>query len=60
LYRKGYRGLAHESVLVLVKASEKDRITEENPSRGIEWVIANRERYNIRSLNISLAGDEVE
>ena len=53
-----YRGLAHESKLVLVKASERGRITEENIAGGIQWVIANRERYNIRVLNISLGGDE--
>lgn len=53
-----YRGLAHESKLVLVKVSERGRITEENIARGIKWVIANRERYNIRVLNISLGGDE--
>jgi len=53
-----YRGLAHECGLVLVKVSERGRITEENIVRGIRWVIANRERYNIRILNISLGGDE--
>lgn len=53
-----YRGLAHECELVLVKASERGRITENNIARGIQWVIANRERYNIRVLNISLGGDE--
>jgi serine protease AprX len=53
-----YRGLAHECELVLVKASERGRITEENIARGIHWVIANRARYNIRVLNISLGGDE--
>jgi serine protease AprX len=53
-----YRGLAHEAELVLVKVSEGGRITEENIAAGIRWVIANRERYNIRVLNISLGGDE--
>ena len=53
-----YRGLACESQLVLVKVSERGRITEENIARGINWVIKNRERYNIRVLNISLGGDE--
>jgi serine protease AprX len=53
-----YRGLAHESELVLVKVSERGRITEENIARGIRWVIANRDRYNIRVLNISLGGDQ--
>src|SRR6476620_3302559 len=53
-----YRGLAHEADLVLVKASERGRITEDNIAKGIQWVIANRERYNIRVLSISLGGDE--
>jgi serine protease AprX len=53
-----YRGLASECELVLVKASERGRIAEENIARGIQWVIANRERYDIRVLNISLGGDE--
>jgi serine protease AprX len=53
-----YKGLAYESHLVLVKVSEKGRITEDNIARGIKWVMANRERFNIRVLNISLGGDE--
>lgn len=53
-----YRGLANESQLVLVKVSRHGRITEEHIERGIKWVIANRERFNIRVLNISLGGDE--
>src|ERR1041385_3667954 len=53
-----YRGLACESQLVLVKVSENGRISEENIARGIRWVIKNRERYNIRVLNLSLGGDE--
>ena len=53
-----YRGLAYESELVLLKVSERGRITEENIARGINWVIRNRERYQIRVLNISLGGDE--
>ena len=53
-----YRGLAHESELVLVKVSQDGRITEESIAAGIHWVISNRERYDIRVLNISLGGDE--
>ena len=53
-----YRGLAWEAQVVLIKASHQGRITEENIARGIEWVIENRDRYNIRVLNISLGGDE--
>jgi serine protease AprX len=53
-----YKGLACESDVVLVKAGENGRISEDNIARGIEWVIENRERFNIRVLNISLGGDE--
>jgi serine protease AprX len=53
-----YRGLASEADLILVKASEMGRITEENIARGIRWVIDNQQRYNIRVLSISLGGDE--
>ena len=53
-----YRGLAHESELVLLKVSQGGRITEDKIAEGIHWLIANRERYNIRVLNISLGGDD--
>ncbi len=53
-----YRGLASDAQVVLVKASQQGRVSEENIARGIEWVIENRERYNIRVLNISLGGDQ--
>ena len=53
-----YRGLASDAMVVLVKASHKGRISEENIARGIEWGIENRERYHIRVLNISLGGDQ--
>ncbi len=52
-----YRGLAPEAELVLVKISEAGRIPERNIRRGLEWVIANRERYGIRVVNISAGGD---
>jgi serine protease AprX len=32
-----YRGLAHEAELVLVKVSERGRITEKNIAKGIQW-----------------------
>lgn len=53
-----YRGLANKSQLVLVKVSKNSRITEDNIARGIKWVVRNRDRFNIRILNISLGGDE--
>ena len=53
-----YSGLAGQSDLVLVKVSESGRITEEKIAQGIEWIIANRARFDIRVLNISLGGDD--
>ncbi|MBX7220254.1 MAG: S8 family serine peptidase [Blastocatellia bacterium] len=52
-----YRGIASNADVVLVKVSEKGRITEPNIERGLRWVIENREKYNIRIVNISLGGD---
>jgi serine protease AprX len=53
-----YRGIASDARLVLVKVSQNGRISEENIAKGLRWVIKNRERFNIRVLNISLGGDE--
>jgi serine protease AprX len=53
-----YRGLASDARLVLVKVSQNGRISEENIAKGLRWVIKNRDRFNIRVLNISLGGDE--
>jgi serine protease AprX len=53
-----YRGVATDAQLVLVKVGLRGRITEENIARGFRWVIENRERYNIRVVNVSLGGDE--
>lgn len=52
-----YRGLAHKAKVVLVKASQEGRISDDSIERGLRWVIENREKYNIRILNMSLGGD---
>ncbi|MBP7998783.1 MAG: S8 family serine peptidase [Chloroflexi bacterium] len=54
-----YRGIAPGANMVLVKTGEKHshRITEEHIHHSLSWVIANRERFNIRVVNISLGGD---
>jgi serine protease AprX len=53
-----YRGLAHEAQLVLVKVSNpRKRIKEADILRGLNWVIANTERFNIRIVNLSVGGD---
>ena len=55
-----FRSLAWESDLVLVKVGSAHRIVHDDIRRGIEWVIENRERHNIRVLNISCGGDYEE
>jgi serine protease AprX len=52
-----YRGIASEANLVLVKVGTARRIVHDDIRRGIEWVIRNRERYDIRIINISCGGD---
>jgi serine protease AprX len=52
-----YRGLAPASDVVLVKLARTGRITEENIQEGLEWVLANQEKYKIRVVNISAGGD---
>jgi serine protease AprX len=55
-----YRGIASEANLVLVKVGAASRIKHEDIMRGLRWVISNRERYNIRVVNISCGGDREE
>lgn len=52
-----YRGLAHESDLVLVKVGSLSRIRHDDIALGLEWVLSNRSKYDIRILNISCGGD---
>jgi serine protease AprX len=52
-----YRGVASEAQVVLVKVGSARRITHEDLRRGLEWVVRNRKRYDIRIANVSCAGD---
>lgn len=52
-----FRSLAPELELVLVKVGNMSRVSHDDITRGIEWVLENRERYNIRILNVSCGGD---
>ena len=52
-----YRGIAPESDVVLVKLARTGRITEQNIEDGLEWILANRTKYNIKIVNISAGGD---
>jgi serine protease AprX len=52
-----YRGIAPDSQVVLVKLARTGRISEQNIQDGLEWVLQNRTRYDIRVINISAGGD---
>jgi serine protease AprX len=52
-----YRGIAPDASVVLVKLAKSGRISEESIQRGLEWVLAHRDEYNIRVVNISAGGD---
>jgi serine protease AprX len=54
-----YRGPASRAALVLVKTGNRRGrgIRERDIHRALAWVIANRERFNVRVVNISLGGD---
>jgi serine protease AprX len=55
-----YRGIASSARLVLVKVSSpKNQIKEADILRGLEWVLANHRRHNIRVVNLSVGGDFV-
>ena len=53
-----YRGLAPDADVVLIKLARTGRITDEDIRTGLEWVIANYQKYGIRVVNISAGGDE--
>jgi serine protease AprX len=52
-----YRGIASDARVVLVKVGSAARIRHDDIRRGLEWVIAHREEYGIRIVNISCGGD---
>jgi serine protease AprX len=52
-----YRGLAPNCQVVLVKIGKTGHIPESNIERGLKWIMAHREEYDIRVVNISAGGD---
>lgn len=52
-----YRGIASNAKLVLVKVGSARRIQHDDIRRGFDWVIKNKDRYNIRIINVSCGGD---
>jgi serine protease AprX len=57
LSRGVYRGIASDARLVLIKVGSSQRIRHDDITRGLEWVIRNRRKYDIRIVNISCGGD---
>jgi serine protease AprX len=52
-----YRGIAPEAKVVLVKVGRTGHIPDEHIARGLEWVLTNKKKYDIRVVNISAGGD---
>jgi serine protease AprX len=52
-----YRSIAPEAKVVLVKIGKTGRIPEGNIETGLRWVFENKDKYDIRIVNISAGGD---
>ena len=53
-----YAGIASQSSLVLVKVSENGgRIPETNIEKGLQWILENHKKFDIKIVNMSLGGD---
>ena len=52
-----YRSIAPEANVVLVKIGKTGRIPESNIETGLRWVLANKDKHDIRIVNISAGGD---
>jgi serine protease AprX len=52
-----YRSIASEANVVLVKIGKTGRIPESNIETGLRWVLANKDKFAIRIVNISAGGD---
>jgi serine protease AprX len=55
-----YRGIACEAELVLIKVSSPDeKVKEADILRGLNWLLKNHRRYQVRVVNVSVGGDFV-
>src|ERR1043165_3193905 len=52
-----YRSIAPSAKVVLVKIGRTGRIPESNIEIGLRWVLVNKDKYDIRIVNISAGGD---
>lgn len=53
-----YKGIASEANLVLIKVWEGNGISASNIAKGIRWAIDNKEKYNIKIINLSVTDDD--
>lgn len=52
-----YRSIAPEARVVLVKIGKTGHIPESNIEKGLRWVLTNKDKFDIRIVNISAGGD---
>jgi len=52
-----YRSIAPDAKVALVKVGRTGHIPDEHIVRGLEWVLENSKKYDIRIINISAGGD---
>jgi len=57
LYDGFYRSIAPKANVVLVKIGKTGHIPEINIETGLRWVLTNKDKYDIRIVNISAGGD---
>lgn len=56
-----YRGIASEADLVLLKVMDDGgAVSGEHIAKALDWAVANRKRYNIRVINLSVSDDAPE
>jgi serine protease AprX len=56
-----YGSIAGDAKVVLIKVTDDQGfITGENIARAIEWAVQNKNRYDIRIINLSVSDDEPE
>ena len=54
-----YRGIAPGAELVLLKVqNDEGKITTQNITKALQWVLENYKKYNIQIINMSLGDDE--
>jgi serine protease AprX len=53
-----YKGIACDASLVLLKVMNSEgKITTENISKALQWVVKNHKKYDIKLINMSLGDD---